>query len=162
MEGYIEKFDCHDMTWYSYQDESGHIYYLDSTCQYSQWEDPRESGVIQSSYGEENESNVNQEDEQDVEEESHDIPTSPVLSVVNPSRLSDFGNGELESEREVGNGPINVKLFDDDSNNNALQASKSNMNDNLPLAPSNANLDSNLDSTSAVDLLSSQMRSLDV
>ncbi|RYH28725.1 hypothetical protein EON65_11165 [archaeon] len=42
----LEVFDAYDVTWYVYLTDQGDVYYLDSVNSHSQWEDPREHGVI--------------------------------------------------------------------------------------------------------------------
>ena len=42
----LEKFWCENIAWEVYQTDEGHVYYLDSVTQHSQWDDPRVHGVI--------------------------------------------------------------------------------------------------------------------
>jgi ankyrin repeat protein len=46
----IESFYFADGWWESYYNEEGYVYYLDTYTSHSQWEDPRENGVVVSNY----------------------------------------------------------------------------------------------------------------
>jgi ankyrin repeat protein len=42
----LEQFSYRNISWAVYQTDEGHLYYLDTATQHSQWDDPRVSGVI--------------------------------------------------------------------------------------------------------------------
>jgi hypothetical protein len=42
----LEQFSYGNISWAAYKTDEGHIYYLDTASQHSQWDDPRVSGVI--------------------------------------------------------------------------------------------------------------------